>query len=110
MAHSETTMKTMTLDEFQRQMEQLVYEVARGLTRVTIEQDGEPLVRIEPAGAAKQHAINALLNDPEFRDLAAISEALKDYPLDELEAQIAVGLRAGRERRRKEREQTPPAS
>lgn len=110
MVHSETTMKTMTLDDFQRQLAQLVDEVARGLTRITIEQDGEPLVRIEPAGAVEQRAINALLNDTEFRDLAAISEALKDYPLDELEAQIAIGLRAGRELRRKERKQAPPAS
>jgi hypothetical protein len=49
------------------------------------------------------------MHDADFRDLAAISEALKDYPLDELEEQIAQGLRDGRERRRKEREQAPPA-
>jgi antitoxin (DNA-binding transcriptional repressor) of toxin-antitoxin stability system len=109
MAQSETIMKTITFDEFQRQLARLVQEVAAGKTRLTVEQDGEALVRLEPASTVEQREITALMHDADFRDLAAISEALKDYPLDELEEQIAQGLRDGRERRRKEREQAPPA-
>ena len=106
MRQSEPTMKTLTVEEAQQQFDQLVSEVAKGVTRVTISKDGEALVRMEPATSAKQAELDALMKDPTFRDLAAISEALKDRPLAEIEEQIAEGLRAGRARRRKEREQT----
>ncbi|CAN5720812.1 hypothetical protein BH23CHL2_BH23CHL2_19630 [soil metagenome] len=109
MAQSETTMKTISFDEFQRQLARLVQEVASGKTRITVEENGEALVRLEPAVTTEERAISTLLEDPDFRDLAAISEALKSYPTDELEEQIAQGLREGRERRRKEREQASSA-
>lgn len=89
--------KTVTIDELQQQLRQLVEEVAAGKTRLTIERDGEALVRMERATSTEQTEINALLQDPEFQDLAAISETLQGYSLEELEEQIAEGLRAGRE-------------
>ena len=52
---------------------------------------------------AELSEINALMQNAEFRDLAAISEALMDRPLDEIEAAIVAGLRWGRERRRQDR-------
>lgn len=110
MASSEITMKTITLEEFQRQLASLVQEVASGQTRLTIEQDGEALVRLEPATSTEQRVIDVMMQDAEFRDLAAISEVLKNQPLDELEAQITQGLREGRKRRREERKQAPPSS
>lgn len=78
--------------------------------RQALAQNGEALVHLEPAASAEGRVITAMMQDPEFRDMAAISEAQKDEPLDELEAQIAQGLREGRKRRREEREQAPPNS
>lgn len=106
MAQPGSVLKTISLEEFQRQLGRLVREVASGESRIIIHQGGEPLVRLEPAISTEQRTINAMMADSDFRDLAAISEALKDIPLDELEAQIAKALDEGKERRRRDRERS----
>lgn len=102
----EQTTKTISIDEAQRRFRQLVNEVAEGDVLVMIEQDGQEIVRMESAVSRKQREINRLMTDPEFRELAAIGEALKDIPIDELEREVARGIREGRARKRKERERS----
>ncbi len=103
MAEQELITKTVTFDELQDHLDQLVQEVAKGDTRIAVERDGEVLINIEPI-SPEQREINELMKDPRFRELAAISEAVKHLPLDEMEREIKLGLQEGRERRRKERE------
>lgn len=107
MHQSEPTMKTVTIDEAQQQFDRLISEVAKGETQVTIEQDGRALVRMQAAVSPKQREIDELMKDAAFRDLAAIGLAFKDVPVEELEQEVARAIREGRERRRREREETP---
>lgn len=103
MSRSEPLRKSVSLDEFQRKLAELVDEVASGASRITIEERGKELVYIEPAVSRRRREIDALMEDSEFAALASISDELKDVPLDELEEQVAEALRKGREKRRQER-------
>lgn len=48
MRESKATMKTVTKAEVQQHFEQLIREVASGLTSLTIEEDGQPLAVVLP--------------------------------------------------------------
>jgi prevent-host-death family protein len=103
MSPSKPRTKVVTLDEARQQFDQLVDEVAKGESHVTIERDGEALARLEPAVSPKQREIDAMLMDPEFRQLAAIGLAFEDVPLEELELEVSRALDTGRRKRRDER-------
>lgn len=110
MAESELATKTFTRDELRHQLDQLLDEVATGDAKLAFEVDGDVLIRMESTISPEQRQINELMKDPEFRELAALSEAFKDFPLEEMEREIALGIKEGRERRRKEREQASNAT
>lgn len=101
--------RTVTLDEARAQFDQLVDEVAAKGINVTIERNGQPLARLEPTVSPKQREIEAMLEDPTFRDLAALGLAFRDVPLDELEHEVARALQEGRDRRRKMHDNSSPS-
>lgn len=92
MSQSEATMKTISRDEAQEQFAELLRQVAAGETRVTIEEDGEPLVTMV---AARDY--QADLDRVVFE---TVGRAFEDQTPEQIEREVDRAIREGRERQR----------
>jgi prevent-host-death family protein len=108
MVERKPAIQTMSVSETRDHFSQVVDQVKRHEARVLVEKSGIPVAAIVSARDLERLRQLDEQREANFAAMAAIGEAFKDVPEDELEAAVAEAVAAARAELYPEEPKAPP--